>query len=171
MKIKISGVVNDSIVDGAGFRMTIFTQGCTHHCPGCHNPQTHDMECGFWADTDEIIKTAKENPLLDGITLSGGDPFLQPIPCTVLAQAAHEIGLNVWTYTGYTWEEIFDNNDTAQIALLKNTDILVDGPFLQEQRSLDLYFKGSANQRTIDVKQSLSTGNIVLWQPSTYDIF
>lgn len=171
MKIKISGVVNDSIVDGTGFRLTIFTQGCPHHCPGCHNPQTHDFEGGFWANTDEIIQTAKENPLLDGITLSGGDPFVQPIPCTALAQAAHAIGLNVWTYTGYTWEEIWEQADPNQIALLQNTDILVDGPFLQDQRSLELLFKGSKNQRTIDVKQSLATGNIVLWQAPTYDIF
>lgn len=88
MRIKISGVVNDSIVDGASFRLTVFTQGCHHNCPGCHNPQTHDPEGGFWSDTEDILKVAAENPLLDGITLSGGDPMEQPAPCTALAEGS-----------------------------------------------------------------------------------
>ena len=100
MRISLSGVTGDSIVDGPGLRLTIFTQGCLHHCPGCHNPQTHDPEGGSWADTEDILAAAAENPLLDGITLSGGDPFLQPVPCLALAEGAHKIGLNVWTYTG-----------------------------------------------------------------------
>lgn len=162
MKIKISGVVNDSIVDGAGFRLTVFTQGCHHHCPGCHNPQTHDPEGGFWSDTEDILRVVKENPLLDGITLSGGDPFEQPLPCVELANGAHEIGLNVWTYTGYTWEVLLAEGGDKQ-KLLEATDILVDGPFLAQERSLELRFKGSRNQRTIDVKKSLETGEIVLW--------
>ncbi len=162
MRIKISGVVNDSIVDGAGFRLTVFTQGCPHHCPGCHNPQTHDPEGGFWSDTEDILRVAKENPLLDGITLSGGDPFEQPLPCTELAKGAHEIGLNVWTYTGYTWEALLAEGGDRQ-KLLEATDILVDGPFLEKERSLELRFKGSRNQRTIDVKKSLESGEIVLW--------
>ena len=163
MRIKISGVVNDSIVDGAGFRLTVFTQGCHHNCPGCHNPQTHDPEGGFWSDTEDILKVAAENPLLDGITLSGGDPMEQPAPCTALAEGAHALGLNVWTYTGYTWEALLKENNPERIALLKSTDVLVDGPFLMDQRSLELRFKGSKNQRTIDVKKSLETGELVLW--------
>ena len=166
MRIKISGVVNDSIVDGAGFRLTVFTQGCHHNCPGCHNPQTHDPEGGFWSDTEDILKVAAENPLLDGITLSGGDPMEQPAPCTALAEGAHALGLNVWTYTGYTWEALLKENNPERIALLKSTDVLVDGPFLMDQRSLELRFKGSKNQRTIDVKKSLETGEIVLWDNS-----
>ena len=157
MRISLSGVTGDSIVDGPGLRLTIFTQGCLHHCPGCHNPQTHDPEGGSWADTEDILAAAAENPLLDGITLSGGDPFLQPVPCLALAEGAHKIGLNVWTYTGYTW-----------VALLKETDVLVDGPFLLAERSLELRFCGSRNQRLIDVKKSLAEDKVVLWEEPSY---
>ena len=168
MRISLSGVTGDSIVDGPGLRLTIFTQGCLHHCPGCHNPQTHDPEGGSWADTDDILAAAAENPLLDGITLSGGDPFLQPVPCLALAEGAHKIGLNVWTYTGYTWEALLEENDAEKLALLKETDVLVDGPFLLAERSLELRFCGSRNQRLIDVKKSLAEGKVVLWEEPTY---
>ena len=168
MKISLSGVTGDSIVDGPGLRLTIFTQGCPHNCPGCHNPQTHDPNGGSWGDTDDIIAAAAENPLLDGITLSGGDPFMQPVPCLELAKGAHKIGLNVWAYTGYTWEALWQENDPDKLALLKETDVLVDGPFLLAERSLELKFKGSRNQRTIDVKKSLEKGEIVLWEEIKY---
>lgn len=168
MKINLSGITGDSIVDGPGIRLTIFTQGCPHHCPGCHNPQTHDPDGGSWADTEDILAAMAENPLLDGITLSGGDPFLQPAPCTLLAEGAHKLGLNVWTYTGYTWEDLWEEHDPKKLALLQETDVLVDGPFLLAERSLDLQFKGSKNQRTIDVKQSLEAGAVVLWEEKTY---
>ena len=168
MRISLSGVTGDSIVDGPGLRLTIFTQGCLHHCPGCHNPQTHDPEGGSWADTEDILAAAAENPLLDGITLSGGDPFLQPVPCLALAEGAHKIGLNVWTYTGYTWEALWEENAPEKIALLKETDVLVDGPFLLAERSLELRFCGSRNQRLIDVKKSLTEGKVVLWEEPSY---
>lgn len=168
MKISLSGVTGDSIVDGPGLRLTIFTQGCPHHCPGCHNPQTHDPKGGSWADTDDILAAAAENPLLDGITLSGGDPFLQPVECLALAEGAHRLGLNVWTYTGYTWEALWQENDPARLALLKETDVLVDGPFLLAERSLELRFCGSRNQRLIDVKKSLETGEVMLWEEKNY---
>lgn len=168
MRISLSGVTGDSIVDGPGLRLTIFTQGCLHHCPGCHNPQTHDPEGGSWADTEDILAAAAENPLLDGITLSGGDPFLQPVPCLALAEGAHKIGLNVWTYTGYTWEALLEENDTEKLALLKETDVLVDGPFLLAERSLELRFCGSRNQRLIDVKKSLAEDKVVLWEEPSY---
>lgn len=168
MRISLSGVTGDSIVDGPGLRLTIFTQGCLHHCPGCHNPQTHDPEGGSWADTEDILAAAAENPLLDGITLSGGDPFLQPVPCLALAEGAHKIGLNVWTYTGYTWEALLEKNDAEKLALLKETDVLVDGPFLLAERSLELRFCGSRNQRLIDVKKSLAEGKVVLWEEPSY---
>lgn len=168
MRISLSGVTGDSIVDGPGLRLTIFTQGCLHHCPGCHNPQTHDPDGGSWADTDDILAAAAENPLLDGITLSGGDPFLQPIPCLALAEGAHKIGLNVWTYTGYTWEALLEENDAEKLALLKETDVLVDGPFLLAERSLELRFCGSRNQRLIDVKKSLAEDKVVLWEEPRY---
>lgn len=168
MRISLSGVTGDSIVDGPGLRLTIFTQGCLHHCPGCHNPQTHDPEGGSWADTEDILAAAAENPLLDGITLSGGDPFMQPVPCLALAEGAHKIGLNVWTYTGYTWEALLEENDAEKLALLKETDVLVDGPFLLAERSLELQFCGSRNQRLIDVKKSLAEGKVVLWEKPKY---
>ena len=168
MRISLSGVTGDSIVDGPGLRLTIFTQGCLHHCPGCHNPQTHDPEGGSWADTEDILAAAAENPLLDGITLSGGDPFLQPVPCLALAEGAHKIGLNVWTYTGYTWEALWEENAPEKIALLKETDFLVDGPFLLAERSLELRFCGSRNQRLIDVKKSLAEDKVVLWEEPSY---
>lgn len=168
MRISLSGITGDSIVDGPGLRLTIFTQGCLHHCPGCHNPQTHDPEGGSWADTEDILAAAAENPLLDGITLSGGDPFLQPVPCLALAEGAHKIGLNVWTYTGYTWEALWEENAPEKIALLKETDVLVDGPFLLAERSLELRFCGSRNQRLIDVKKSLAEDKVVLWEEPSY---
>lgn len=168
MRISLSGITGDSIVDGPGLRLTIFTQGCLHNCPGCHNPQTHDPSGGSWADTEDILAAAAENPLLDGITLSGGDPFLQPVPCLALAEGAHKIGLNVWTYTGYTWEALLEENDADKLALLKETDVLVDGPFLLAERSLELQFCGSRNQRLIDVKKSLAEGKVVLWEEPSY---
>ena len=168
MRISLSGVTGDSIVDGPGLRLTIFTQGCSAPLPCCHNPQTHDPEGGSPADTEDILAAAAENPLLDGITLSGGDPFLQPVPCLALAEGAHKIGLNVWTYTGYTWEALWEENDADKLALLKETDVLVDGPFLLAERSLELQFCGSRNQRLIDVKKSLAEGKVVLWEEPSY---
>ena len=168
MRISLSGVTGDSIVDGPGLRLTIFTQGCLHNCPGCHNPQTHDPNGGSWADTEDILAAAAENPLLDGITLSGGDPFLQPVPCLALAEGAHKLGLNVWTYTGYTWEALWEENDAEKLALLKESDVLVDGPFLLAERSLELQFCGSRNQRLIDVKKSLAAGEVLLCEAPSY---
>ena len=158
MKIRISGIVNDSVVDGPGFRLAVFTQGCPHHCAGCHNPQTHDFEGGREIDTQEIIEKLRGNPLLDGITLTGGEPFCQGAACAELASAAHALGLNVWTYSGYTYEQLLAG-DAEQRALLAETDVLVDGPFVLPQRTLELRFRGSANQRLIDVKASAAAGS------------
>lgn len=164
MQIQLSGVVNDSIVDGTGIRLTVFTQGCPHHCPLCHNPQTHDFSGGYTGDTESIISVFLENPLLDGITLSGGEPLAQPIPCAHLAEEAQKAGLNVWLYTGYAWEDIFEENNPSILHLLTHTNVMIDGVFLAEARSLDLVFRGSTNQRIIDVQQSLKTGTVVLWE-------
>ncbi len=160
MKLRIAGIVNDSIVDGPGFRMSVFTQGCPHHCAGCHNPQTHDFDGGYDIDTDEIIEKMRKNPLLDGITLSGGEPFCQGEACSLLARAAHDMGLDVWAYSGYTYEQLLAG-DQSQRALLDETDVLVDGPFILNQKSLELHFRGSANQRLIDVKASREAGRII----------
>lgn len=172
MDIRIAGTVDDSIVDGPGCRYTIFTQGCPHHCPGCHNPQSHDFNGGRVVDTSVILKQVYANPLLSGITLSGGDPLCQPEPCLELAQAAHSHGLNVWCYTGYTLEKLLEEQDPARMALLNNIEVLVDGPFILAQRSLELKYCGSRNQRLIDMKKTLASGKITLWQDdlSTWDV-
>lgn len=163
MNIRIAGTVNDSIVDGPGLRFTIFTQGCSHHCPGCHNPQTHDFDAGTESDTGEIISRFRRNPLLDGITLSGGEPFCQSSACLELAKAAHAIGLNVWAYSGYTFEELISGKAEWK-ELLAEVDVLVDGPFLLEKRTLECRFRGSSNQRLVDVKASMKQGIIVEWE-------
>ncbi len=168
MNIRIAGTVSDSIVDGPGLRFTVFTQGCPHHCPGCHNPETHDPSGGHDADTDQLVAKMKKNPLLSGLTLSGGDPMEQPLPCLELAKAAHQMGLNVWTYTGSTYEALTKENDDGRMALLRETDVLIDGPFLKDQRSLELNFCGSKNQRLIDVKKTLAQGEVVIWQKPTW---
>lgn len=160
MRFRLAGVVNDSIVDGPGLRLAVFTQGCPHHCPECHNPQSHDFDGGEWGDTDEILRIAEDNCLLDGITLTGGEPFCQPEACAELARGAHELGLNVWVYTGYLFENLLNGTD-AQRELLKNADVLVDGPFLIAQKSMDVRFRGSKNQRLIDVQKSLNAGYAV----------
>ena len=161
MRIRIAGVTNDSIVDGPGFRLAVFTQGCPHHCPGCHNPETHDSQGGHDADTAEIIAAMQKNPLLAGVTLTGGEPMMQPQACLELARAAHAAGKNVWCYTGFTFETLLKEADPQRLALLRETDVLVDGPFLLAQRSLDVRFRGSRNQRLIDVQKSLSLGKTV----------
>ena len=161
MNIRVAGIANDSIVDGPGLRLTVFTQGCPHRCPGCHNPQTHDFAGGSDWETDEIIGKIKKNALLDGVTLSGGEPFCQPEACAEIAHAARGMGLNVWSYSGYTFEEIIGNGTEAQIALLRELDVLVDGRFELEKRSLECRFRGSSNQRLIDVPASLKSGSAV----------
>ena len=170
MNIRIAGTVNDSIVDGPGYRYTIFAQGCPHHCPGCHNPQSHDFEGGRVTDTDTILRQVRENPLLDGITLSGGEPFCQPEACRALAEAARDLGLSVWCYTGSPWEKLMQEADPARLALLEAVDVLVDGPFILAQKSLELKFCGSRNQRLIDVKKTRQAGQVTLWQPDSWDV-
>ena len=159
MQIRIAGIVKESIVDGPGFRLAVFTQGCPHHCPGCHNPQTHDFEGGSWMDTSEIAGFATENILLDGVTFSGGEPFCQPEACAEIAREARKAGLNIWSYSGYTFEQLLDLKECR--VLLDELDVLVDGPFILEKRTLDMRFRGSSNQRLIDVKQSLQSGSVV----------
>ena len=165
MNIRIAGFVNDSIVDGPGLRFAVFTQGCLHACPGCHNPETHDLNGGHEEDTQHLISQMRKNPLLSGLTLSGGDPLLQPVPCLELARAAHASRLNVWMYTGYLFEQILKKQDADELALLREVDVLVDGPFILAERSLELDWCGSKNQRLIDVAASLKEGKTVIWTP------
>ncbi|MDR0838823.1 MAG: anaerobic ribonucleoside-triphosphate reductase activating protein [Oscillospiraceae bacterium] len=157
--MKIAGTVQDSIVDGPGLRFTVFTQGCPHGCEGCHNPETHDPGGGEERATAEIIREMLSNPLTDGLTLSGGEPFAQAAECAELAGAAKDAGLNVWTYTGYVFEELAALGDAAR-RLLELTDVLVDGRFELAERSLELRWRGSRNQRIIDVARSLESGHV-----------
>ena len=168
--MRIAGITSDSIVDGPGIRLTVFTQGCPHHCPGCHNPSSHDPMGGSEMAVEEILLKIQNNPLLDGVTLSGGEPFAQAGDCAKIAEAAHQRGLNVWTYSGYTLEHLMAGVDKHPDwkALLDQTDVLVDGRFILEQRSLELNFCGSRNQRLIDIHKTKAAGQIVLWQPPVW---
>jgi len=162
--MRIAGTVQDSIVDGPGLRFTVFCQGCSRNCPGCHNPQTHDPSGGAERSPEELAARMRSNPLTQGLTLSGGEPFEQPEACLTLARAAHESGLDVWCYTGNLFEALRDSGTPAQRALLKETDVLVDGPFLLAERTLSLPWRGSRNQRVILVRESLERGCAVLRQ-------
>lgn len=161
MKIRIAGITEDSIVDGPGIRMTVFVQGCPPRCKGCHNPETLDFEGSKDMDISDIIAMIDKNPLLDGITLSGGEPFFQSEACEMLAKAAHSRGLNVWCYTGYTWEVIKEVLEIYPLSLIREVDVLVEGPFVEAKRTLELPWRGSKNQRLIDVRKSLQTGTLI----------
>lgn len=159
--IRISGIEPESIVDGEGIRYVIFTQGCPHHCPGCHNPQTHPFGGGKLVLIEDILDDiSKRKDWIDGITISGGEPFCQIYQCALIAEKAHEIGLSVWCYTGYLFEDLYRQG----IELLKHIDVLVDGPFVQAEKSLELDFRGSRNQRVIDIPESLKEGVAILKQ-------
>jgi len=176
--IRVSGIIKESIVDGPGIRLVVFAQGCERDCPGCHNPETHPPDGGYDASLTDIIATAKENPLLRGLSFSGGEPFLQARAFAALARLAHAEGLDIVTFTGYTIEELIGlGNSTSDsvsggaggcadcgkgvnarekqgdgyMELLRQTDILIDGPYMEELRTLDAPCRGSSNQRVIDV--------------------
>lgn len=159
MVFRISGLVNDSIVDGPGLRYAVFTQGCPHNCDGCHNPQTHDPLGGQKCTAEEVVSNIRENPLLDGLTLTGGEPFIQAKELLPLAKTVKEMGLNVMAYSGFTFDELMEMEDARE--LLKYCDTLVDGRFVKDLRSIELRFKGSKNQRVIDVPASLEAGTVV----------
>ena len=161
-KIRIAGTVDDSIVDGEGLRYTIFVQGCPRRCPGCHNPETQCFEVGRLADTAELLAEIAANPLLTGVTFSGGEPFMQPAPLVEIARACHSRGLSIWSYTGFTLQELHARHDTAVEALLSEVDVLVDGDYREAERDLTLMFRGSRNQRVIDMKASRKQKRLVL---------
>lgn len=163
MELRIAGTVNDSIVDGDGLRFTIFTQGCPHHCKGCHNPQTHDFNGGEVTDTSLLLEKIKGNPLLDGVTFSGGEPFCQAEQLAELGRRIKKLGLNIVTYTGYTFEQLYAERDKNGWGdLLSATDILIDGQFVEELKDWEVKFRGSSNQRYIDCQKSLEKGTVVL---------
>ena len=158
--LELSGIVGDSIVDGPGIRTTIFSQGCPHHCPGCHNPETWAFGCGTEMEEERILEIVSSNPLCRGVTFSGGEPFAQAAGFAYLAKLLKEKGYEVASYSGYTFEQLLDGTP-EQRELLAAIDVLIDGPFLLEQKSLEVAFRGSRNQRIIDVPGSLAAGEAV----------
>ena len=207
--IRLFGTVNDSIVDGPGMRFSVFVQGCSHHCPGCHNPESWAFDAGEEVAIDDVVARIFENKLVSGVTLSGGDPFEQPAACAEIARRVKAAGRNVWVYTGYLYEDLLqqistlpddavalaeagadagaDAEEGVDIAtaanevakapsaaererleavrnLLAYADVLVDGPFVQAKRSLGLKYRGSSNQRLIDMNKTRKAGRVVLWQ-------
>ena len=159
-KISILDIVEDTTVDGPGFRTTIYCAGCPNHCPGCHNPQSWDIANGHDVDIEDILETILADPFAD-VTFSGGDPMFQPEGFAELARAIKErSSKNIWCYTGYRFEQLLEN--PTQRALLEQVDVLVDGRFVEALRDEQLHFRGSSNQRIIDVKRSLEEGKAVL---------
>jgi anaerobic ribonucleoside-triphosphate reductase activating protein len=164
MNIRIAGIIKESIVDGPGIRYVVFAQGCKHNCPGCHNPQTHSFSGGKLIGIDQIIEQIKRNPLLDGVTFTGGEPFEQAEQFAELGRRAQEMGLSVMVYTGYLYEVIISKKDlnSGWSKLLEVADILVDGPFIEAEKDYLLKFRGSKNQRIIDLNKTRLTGTVVL---------
>ncbi|MBE6140792.1 MAG: anaerobic ribonucleoside-triphosphate reductase activating protein [Firmicutes bacterium] len=160
MEVRLaSNIQKDSILDGEGLRAVIWFQGCSHNCFGCHNPETHDFNKGFLVDIEELKKQIKDLKYHQGVTLSGGDPFFQVDAAYEIGKYCQQLGLNVWAYTGFLYEDILKNEKLKK--LLEVVDVLVDGKFVLELKSLNYKFRGSSNQRIIDVKKSLEKGEVI----------
>jgi anaerobic ribonucleoside-triphosphate reductase activating protein len=166
-KICLFGTVNDSIVDGPGIRYSIFTQGCLHACPGCHNPSSHDVSGGYTKNIEELLQEIDANPLLDGVTLSGGEPMLQAKALVPLCQEIKKRNLHIVIYSGFTYEQILQLG-TNQKELLSLCDMLIDGKFEKDKRSLSLLYCGSSNQRIINVQASLKENKVVTYEFDEY---
>ena len=164
MKIRLAAdLQTDSIVDGLGIRTVIWTQGCSHNCPMCHNPGTHDFDGGELVEIEDVIEALEDLTGQDGVTFSGGDPMFQPKQCALLAKKIHELGMNVWAYTGFTFEELLEKGSKDILEFLSEIDVLIDGKFEPSKKSLDLQFRGSSNQRIIDVPKSLENHKTILF--------
>lgn len=169
--LRIAGTVKDSIVDGPGIRYVIFTQGCPHHCPGCHNPQTHAPSGGRDADVEKILDEIFQNPIISGVTFSGGEPFCQADELLQIAEVIKEKGKHLMIYTGYLLEQLQKMENPAVHRLLALTDILVDGPFILAERNLTLPYRGSENQRVIDMVKTRKAGEVVLYRSEYEDLW
>ena len=169
-KLRIAGTLQDSIVDGPGIRYVIFTQGCPHHCLGCHNPETHDFTGGREADVEEILQAIRENPLAAGATFSGGEPFVQAEALLQIAEEVKQMGKHLMVYTGYLYEELLRMERPGVQRLLQLADILVDGPFVLQERDLTLTYRGSGNQRVIDLGKTREAGEVVLYRSEYEDL-
>jgi len=161
--IRLSGIAYESLVNGPGIRRVFFSQGCRHNCKGCFNPDTHDFNGGEEKDIEELIKDTLSNPMIKGVTFSGGDPFERAEEFSYMAKRFKENNLNIWSYTGYTFEEILKNMEKRKgfKDLLNNIDVLVDGRFIEEEMTEGLKYRGSKNQRIIDVQKSLEENKVV----------
>lgn len=173
MTLRISGVVKESIVDGKGLRFVVFCQGCPHHCPGCHNPQTHDFEAGTDVELDKIVQEVVQNPLLQGVTFSGGEPFCQAPAFAELGRRLKALPgrrLDLMVYSGWTLEQLQEKarEEPAVGELLQVCDTLVDGPFLLAQRDLTLRYRGSRNQRYIDLVGTRMSGRVTLVEEESF---
>ena len=158
-ELRLFGTVQDTIVDGPGLRYAVFVQGCTHGCPGCHNPESQPAEGGTVKPVADVLQDIRTNPLIHDVTLTGGEPFQQAAACAELAQQLKAEGYGIWTYTGYRFEDLMTRKDPG-----------VDGPFVETLKSLDLEWRGSSNQRLIDIPKTLAQGAVVLWTPPTYTL-
>ncbi len=172
MTVRVFGTAQDSIVDGPGLRYALFVQGCSHHCEGCHNAKSWPVEGGTEMTLGEVLAQIHGNGLVRSVTLSGGEPFEQPEPLAVLAAQLKGEGYNLWSYSGYTFEQLQEMAVArpAVRELLAQLDVLVDGPFRKDQKSLGLLYRGSANQRLVDMPATLSAGEVVLWEPPTFEV-
>ena len=167
--IRVCGIEPESIVDGPGFRYVLFVQGCPHRCPGCHNPESHDFDGGQDMTVREVYDQIMSNPHLRGVTFSGGEPFCQVPALLELGRAVKKAGLSLMSYTGYTLEELKGRHDTDTDSLLDMLDILVDGRYVESLRNLTLIYRGSENQRVIDMNKTRAAGEIVLYK-SDFDV-
>jgi anaerobic ribonucleoside-triphosphate reductase activating protein len=162
--MRLSGITQESFVDGPGLRCVIFAQGCTHQCPRCHNPESWDINAGKEFSVKQVIRLLKQQKKTKrGVTFSGGEPFLQAAELAETAQAARQLGWDVVTYTGFTYEELLEMEDPGVKALLCASDLLIDGKYIHALRDTKLQFRGSSNQRIIDVTETRKSGRIVLW--------
>ena len=159
--INISGFAPNSITDGPGLRFTVFCQGCVHNCPGCHNPETHSFGTGKEYTVEDIYKMIKKDPIVRGVTFSGGEPFCQAEGFYELAKLLKSDGYEIAAYSGFTYNQLIKNPESVEYKLLSLCDILVDGPFILDLRTLSGGFKGSSNQRVINVPKSLASGEAV----------
>lgn len=165
MKCRIAGHLEHSLVNGPGIRFVLFMQGCTHHCRGCQNPGTWDPSAGVETDTEKLKEKIRGTKLIDGITLSGGDPVLQAEASAEIASFAKSMGLSVWCYTGWTFENLLCEKAGEVECLLGNVDVLVDGPFIESLKSDKCLYRGSTNQRLVDVRKTLASEDVVEWEP------
>lgn len=162
ISLRLAGIIRESITDGPGIRFTVFAQGCPHGCDQCHNPQTWDFNGGSLVPVEKVADAVFENPMIKGVTFSGGEPFCQAEAFLELAKILKKNNIGIVIYTGYLYEELMASGDENIRKLLEEAELVIDGPFIKEKKDLSLKFRGSSNQRIIDSKASIKAGKIIL---------